>query len=155
MKILFLSLFLVSCSYFHTQGSRDRAKREKSLEQGVLPTFTYATTDLLHVSNLMVTELQKDGFKITQVDMKAGKIAATNSNKNALATFNSGFSGGRNYKVSESKVVEIQLTSRPEGVHSDLVLKNVSTFSMGQEEAEVLDPNGYHVELFNKVKLAL
>lgn len=155
MRILFLSLFLVSCSYFHTQASRDRAKREQSLAKGELPTFTYATTDLLHVSNLMVSELQKDGYKITHVDMKSGRIAAASTHKDALATFNSGFSGGRNYKVSESKVVEIQLSSRPEGVHSDLILKDVSTFSMGQEESELLDPNPYHTELFNKVKLAL
>lgn len=155
MKIVFLSLLLVSCSYFHTQGSRERNQRKQSLAKGELPTFTYATTDLLHVSNLMVAELQKDGFKITQVDLKAGKVSAAHSSKDALASLNSGFSGGRNYKVSESKVVEIQLSSRPEGVHSDLVLKNVSTYSMGQEESETIDPNDYHVELFNKVKLAL
>lgn len=155
MKFLLLSLLLTSCSYFHTKASRERAKLEETAEGVALPSYTYATTDLLHVSNVMVSELQNEGFKITYVDLKSGKISAETRDKAYLASFNSGFSSGRNYKVADSLVVDVQLGQLPEGVRSAMTLKKVETFSMGQEESHDLNSSALHAKLFSKVKLAL
>jgi hypothetical protein len=177
MNSLLLLALLSGCGFFHTKASLEKAKKEagqnvtqekvkvekttvdssyvKLDSKGEAKLYTFANKDLEKVSKVFVDVLQREGFAITYQDLYAGKIGAELVNKGSLATFNNSFAGNGNYKVSENTVVDLVLSPDKAGVQLEMLIKKVSVYSMGQEEAEAFNDLNLYKDIVAKVNLAL
>lgn len=162
MKKLFFLLFLGACSYFHTKGSLEKEKPASVATTGVnlgskgdAKLYTFNNKDLLKVSTAFVNVLQKAGFTITYQDLYSGKIGAEMVSKDKLGEFNSSFAGNGNYKVSENTTFDLVLTPNNKNINSEIQIKKVSVYSMGQEESAPVKDSGLYKEIIAKVNLAL
>ncbi len=151
MNKIFLSLLLVflgSCSFFHLRSTQlAYVDADKSAR--------FETSDLSRVSDLFVSALKKEGFKIQYLDNVAGKVTAIIEKADGLAVFNVDFTGGSNYKLNETLVVDVVTLPESDGLRSEMKITRTEKFSMGQEVTEELkDPTLYR-SLFSQVKAGL
>jgi hypothetical protein len=120
---------------------------------------TFAAKDVSQMMKAFSDALTKDGYQIKTQDIANGALVARVDNTNRLkkteSSFNSGFTEGSNYKVSEDIEVNVKISPASDGVVSNLAIKRVDKFSMGQELSEdILEPKLYQ-DIFSKVKLEL
>ena len=144
---------LVSCSFIHLKGQRPATDSVAKLSfEEKDRNFNFASLDIEKLSDTFARVLAKEGYQIELLDKKAGKVVATLDSKNALATFNSGFTVSSNYKVSDSLQVRVNLTSGQSDIASTMIILKKENYSMGENrEEEIKDPALYR-DIYTKVK---
>ncbi|MEZ4815361.1 MAG: hypothetical protein R3A80_09195 [Bdellovibrionota bacterium] len=160
-------LTLGACSFFHTKASLKKSKEplvqkkesqplaEKDMLKVESNVYVYSATSIEKLSIAFDEVLRQEDFQVKEHSPGATQITAESTSKDSLALFNSDFSTGRNYKVSESLVVDVMLSKVSSGVEAKLILTHLEKYSMGQVESRIENDLDFCRRLFSKVNLAL